>query len=672
MSPSDLNSIRHRGYLRTGLAAELGLLRMPKVMLAALAIIFVPSLYVLIYVSSVWDPYGNLRQLPAALVNQDVPVTHAGREINLGGQVVATLEEQRPFAFVRFNTPEAARAAVRAGEVFFALMIPVDFSRNAMESGQPARLGIYASEGGNYTASILSKRFGSDLAQAVNEKLGNERWAALVGETGRSNEPALRSALLALRAGGRQLAEGAGKIHSGSLRLRDGLGRAQEGAGELAEGSVQLASGSSRLTDGMKQVETTVASIRAKLPEDRELGELAEGSRALAQGATEMKQGFKSLDEGVLRLDAGAGELQKRAAKVPFVGGKLSAGARQLREGIDTLGEGILRASKGSAQMSDGMNRLDPAIQPLTAGIIQLNAGLATLGDKLPPPDQLDLLDRSMGRLRDGSAVLSAGLIELKTGAGQLEEGSLELESGASGLADGLDEAATRFEAGFGGINAAKLAAPVEVRMETTAPVSNNGQAFAPYFSALSLWVGAVMMSFIFYLRRLPDSMQAASRPVKWFAKASALLVLGALQATVVVVLLGAVLGVHFAHPFFAWLVAVLGSLAFVNLVMLLMCVLGDAGRLLAVILLILQLAASGGIYPVELSPAFFQKVHGYLPFTLLVRSFRATMFSAFADRWGPSASGLVMFAATAMLLTALLARWKYVPRESYGPAVEF
>jgi putative membrane protein len=230
----------------------------------------------------------------------------------------------------------------------------------------------------------------------------------------------------------------------------------------------------------------------------------------------------------------------------------------------------------------------------------------------------------------------------------------------------------TRFDAGFSDASAAKLAAPVEVRVETSAPVPNNGQAFAPYFSALSLWVGAVMMSFVFYLRRLPDSIQAASRPAKWFTKASSLLVLGMLQATVVVAMMGVVLRIHFANPGLVWLVAVLGSIAFVSLVLLLMSVLGDAGRLLAVILLILQLAASGGIYPVELSAAFYQKVHGYLPFTFMVRAFRTTMFSAFEGRWGPPAGGLVVFAVAAMLLTVLLARWKHVPRESYGPAVEF
>ncbi len=277
-----------------------------------------------------------------------------------------------------------------------------------------------------------------------------------------------------------------------------------------------------------------------------------------------------------------------------------------------------------------------------------------------------------MDQLRDGNASLSAGVNELKAGADRLEEGSVELENGAIRLAAGLDEATTRFEAGFGGMQAEKLAAPVAVQVEVTAPVANNGQAFAPYFSALSLWVGAVMMSFVFYLRRLPDSMQSAPRAVKWFAKAATLFVLGTLQATVVVGLVGGVLGVHLAHPLLVWLVAVLGSLAFVSVVILFMSILGDAGRLLAVILLILQLAASGGIYPVELSSAFYRNVHGYLPFTFLVRAFRATMFSAFEGRWGAPAGGLALCAAAAMLLTVWLARWKYVPKESYGPAVEF
>ncbi len=652
----------------------MALFRQPKVILAALAIIFVPSLYVLIYVSSVWDPYGNLGRLRAALVNEDVPVLHAGREINLGAEVAATLEKEKPFGFVRYATPAAARRAVRDGEVFFALTIPADFSRTALGGTQPAPLTIVLSEGGNYTASIFSKRFGLELAHTVNEKIARERWAMLVGgETGQPDAGTLRSGLQSLQAGGKRVAEGAARVHAGGARLRDGLVRAEEGGKKLAQGAGPLSDGATRLTAGMKQVETAVASIRISLPDDAKLGELADGSRDLAHGATQLNQGLGRLETGVPRLEAGAGELQAGAAKVPFFGGKLAAGSGRLRDGIGTFSDGISRAAKGSTELNDGMIRLDSAVQPLSAGLVRLNAGLATLSAKLPPADQLELFDHSMAQLRDGSVSLSAGLDQLAAGATQLETGSRELAGGADRLAAGLDEAATRFDAGFGHATAALLAAPVEVKVDAgIAPVANNGQAFAPYFSALSIWIGAVMMSFVFYLRRLPESQRSAAAPVKWFAKAAPLLVLGVLQAGVVIGVLKLLLAFNFSHPWSVLLAAVLGSVCFVSILLCLMSLLGDAGRLLAVILLILQLAASGGIYPIELSPEFYQKVQGYLPFTYLVHLFRATMFDAFDGRWGHAARALGAFAVTAMILSMVLARWKYVPNESYGPAVEF
>jgi putative membrane protein len=662
------------GYFRIGLAAELALFRQPKVIMAALAIIFVPSLYVLIYVSSVWDPYGNLGQLRAALVNEDVPVVHGGREINLGAEIVATLEKDKPFGFVRYAAPAAARQAVRDGEVFFALTIPADFSRNALGGTQPAPLNIILSEGGNYTASIFSQRFGLELAHTINEKIARERWALLVGgEEGQSDVVTLRSGLHSLQAGGKRVAGGAARIHAGSVRLSDGLVRAQAGVTKLAQGAAPLSDGAARLTAGMKQVETAVASIRTSLPDDAKLGELANGSRKLASGAAQLNQGLGQLEAGVPKLEAGAAELQAGAAKVPFFGGKLAAGTGRLRDGIGTFADGISRAAKGSAQLNDGMIRLDSAIQPLSAGLVRLNAGLSTLSEKLPPADQLDLFDHSMTQLRAGSISLSAGLDQLAAGASRLETGSSELAGGADRLAAGLDEAATRFDAGFGHATAALLAAPVEIKVDAgIAPVANNGQAFAPYFSALSIWIGAVMMSFVFYLRRLPESQRTATAPVKWFAKAAPLLVLGVLQAGVVVGVLKLLLAFNFSHPWSVLLAAVLGSVCFVSILLCLMSILGDAGRLLAVILLILQLASSGGIYPIELSPEFYQKVHGYLPFTYLVHSFRATMFDAFDGRWGHAAGALGAFTVTVMILSMLLARWKYVPNEGYGPAVEF
>jgi putative membrane protein len=85
-----------------------------------------------------------------------------------------------------------------------------------------------------------------------------------------------------------------------------------------------------------------------------------------------------------------------------------------------------------------------------------------------------------------------------------------------------------------------------------------------------------------------------------------------------------------------------------------------------------LQLAAAGGIYPVELSGPFYQAIHPFMPLTALVNAFRATMFGAFDGAWAMAALQLAITGCAAAAITVWFARWKYVPHESYGPAVEF
>jgi putative membrane protein len=239
-------------------------------------------------------------------------------------------------------------------------------------------------------------------------------------------------------------------------------------------------------------------------------------------------------------------------------------------------------------------------------------------------------------------------------------------------MAAGLDRLHAGFVKGLGDADAGGLAASVRVNIESSNPVQNNGVAYSPYFASLSLWVGGIMMTFVFHFRRLIEPLREAPRWVRWLVKAAVPLVLGVLQATVIVVVLRVGFGIAFAHPWLVWLAATLGSLTFVAVILLLMAVLGDAGRLLAVVLLILQLAAAGGIYPVELSGRFYEAIHPFLPFTALVTAFRATMFSSFGGAWLAAAVQLAVTGCGASVLAVWLARWKYVPSETYGPAVDF
>ncbi|HSY17958.1 MAG TPA: YhgE/Pip domain-containing protein [Candidatus Acidoferrales bacterium] len=624
----------HRSFtswLWLGLQAELALFRRPMLVLSVLAIVLAPTLYAVFYISSFWDPYSHLDRLPAALVNIDRGVATGGREVNLGNDLVDSFQQKPPFRFVRFPSVAAADEALHRGDVYFTLVIPEDFSARALAArkGEPATLTLQAGEGASYTSTLISKRFGAELAHALNEQLNGERWAAIVGDPSAAATDSLRVVIGQLRDGSQQ-------VHQGAQRLQAGSGWLDQGFGQVAAGLQQM---------------------RDRLPTGGQLQELADGSKAVVAGAEKLTTGFDQLAAGGERLQQGAEQLRQGAAKVPFGGAKVVAGAARLETGIATLDTNLLTAAAGSRELQAGLTKLNDGVQPLTGGLVQLEAGLQQLSSQFSPTNSEGATNQPV-RLSEGSR--------------QLVAGSQELEAGTAKLADGLNRLDNSLTEKLGGADANALAASVQVDVETYAPVQNNGTAYSPYFAALALWLGGIMITFVFHCRRLIEPMKAAPRWVCWLAKSAVPLGLGVLQATVVVAVLRLGFGVAFVHLWLVWLAAALGSVTFVSIILLLIAVFGDAGRLPAVVLLILQLAAAGGIYPVELSGRFYEAIHPYLPLTALVNAFRATMFGAYESIWSAAALQLAVTAGVAVVLAIWFARWKYVSREAYGPAVEF
>jgi len=618
-------------WLRLGWQAELGLFRQPMLVLSVLAIVLVPSLYAVFYISSFWDPYDHMDRLPAALVNADRGMSTGGRDVNLGSDIVATFQRKPPFHFISMTSVAAADEALRHGKVYFTLVIPADFSERALAArkNEPATLALQVAEGASYTSAIFSKRFGAELAHVLNEQLNARRWAAILGNSPAPGSNSLRVVIAQLRAGGQKLQAAAQQLQAGNGQLDQGLG--------------QVAAGLQQMHD--------------QLPTSGQLQALAAGSQAAMAGEAKLATGIDQMADGGQRLQQGAEQLRQGALRVPFGGARVSAGAARLATGMATLETNLLAGAAGGHELQTGLARLNDGVQLLTAGLPQLAAGLQQLLDQFSSSPAAGSTNQP-ARLRDGSRQLAAG--------------SQELAAGTARLADGLNQLDTGLTEQLGGADADGLAASVRVDVQSDTPVPNNGTSYGPYFASLAMWLGGIMITFVFHCRRIIDPLKNAPRWVCWLAKSAIPLGIGVLQASVVVGVLRLGFGITFVHPWLVWLAAVLGSITFVSVILLLIAVLGDAGRLPAVVLLILQLAAAGGIYPVELSGPFYAAIHPYLPLTALVDAFRATMFGAYAGTWSAAALQLLATSLGAMLLTIWLARWRYVPREAYCPAVEF
>ena len=129
--------------------------RHPKLRLSVLGVLMLPAVYALIYLSSVWDPNAYTQALPVGLASEDAGMIYRGINVNVGAELLATLEAKKEFAYRRYPSADAAREAVRRRELIFALIVPADFSRLATPGAeaQRGRLIVYTSEGNSYTGA---------------------------------------------------------------------------------------------------------------------------------------------------------------------------------------------------------------------------------------------------------------------------------------------------------------------------------------------------------------------------------------------------------------------------------------------------------------------------------------------------------------------------------------
>lgn len=623
--------------------------RFPKLRTSLAGIVLIPALYAFIYLTSVWDPASRTQSLPVALVNLDKGTQVNGQPIHVGADLQHNLEEKKTFGFFSVVDPEVARQAVRDGKALFALIIPSDFSANAMSASQAGgdKLVVFASEGNNYSGAGFAKRFAAELSHQVNETLNEKRWTAVLGATASSADSLAR------------LRQGVHQLQEGSRALNAGLKAANEGSDKLAIGSNSLATNVTLLTEGVKQLGAGARTLDQKKPSNADLQSLKSGAAQLAAGQAQLQSNLPALEEGARQITEGAGQLRDQSKSIPLMGAKVSGAAGQLADGAGQLGKGLHAVGDAQAKLATGSQVLSKGVADLSDGFSAYASGVSTLAAKFPKDLQLD--------------ELSAGGRTLVKASEQLHGGLDQLQAGSSKLAGGLDTLSSALPAGVPALagSAKGLANTVEPQIEIDAPVRNNGTGFAPNFIPVALWLGAVMTAFIFHLRRLPKETAHYSRLSLLLGKMGILGATTLAQASVVFLMALFVLALQPVHALGLFLIMAASSLTFMLLILALVRAFGDAGKAIALILLILQLSSAGGIMPIELTNDFFHAVSPWLPFTWAVKGVRASAFGAFNSQWASVLGVLCLFSLVALLLATYVGKWKFVDQDEHRPAMD-
>jgi putative membrane protein len=200
------------------------------------------------------------------------------------------------------------------------------------------------------------------------------------------------------------------------------------------------------------------------------------------------------------------------------------------------------------------------------------------------------------------------------------------------------------------------LANPVALDRSVRHPAGTYGVGFAPYFLALALWVGAMITYMV--LRPLNRRYVVSGAPGHRVALAGLLpaVAIGLVQATLLFTVVTLGLGLSPVHAFGTWALLALTAAAFAAIMQLLGAALGPAGRIVALALLMLQLTSSGGTYPVQTTPGFFQAIHPLLPMTYVVEALRHAIDGGPAGTVTTGVLALLGYGAGALALTVLVA----------------
>ena len=624
-------------------------LRRPKLLWSVVAVSLIPSLYTVIYLSSLWDPAAHSQALKVGIVNLDQGVVFHDRTFSVGHELTNSLQSVPRFDYQLLDSADEARQRVRQGSLAFALIIPKDFSSNAVPGAQPGagQLVVFASQGNQYETARIAQLFAAELGHKVNESLNGQRWALVLLSTTNSKDSLAR------------LDNALKQVREGAQELSSGAASASSGAKSISAGAFQFDDKVTQLSRGMKELGAGLRTLDEKRPRNSELTRIDAGAQQLVTGLSDLGQGLNSLKKGSQNIHTKVALFKEETDNSLFMGSFVGDSATELSIGLTKLDQGLKAAVEGEQKLQEGAQTLSSGVNSLTAGVRAMNSAIRSAATQFPEDAQLEAVDKGATDLAEATTALALGNEKLSVASKRLEVG-LKL------IDDAIPEPGDDPEGSAEG-----LADSVRPLFEVDAAVQNNGIGFIANVIPAALWLGAGIAVFFVNLRVLPKHAKPFHPAAQLLGKVALPSVIILVQSAVILLTVFAVLKVDVVHPAALVVTVLSAGLAFFYFIATLIRFLGDAGKVVAMLLLAVQLTASGGVMPVELSGSFFAALSPWLPITWLGHGLKAALFGAFEGAWALPWLQVSCLGLGAAALTIAFGEWRFVTVRQLRPHLD-
>ncbi len=338
--------------------------------------------------------------------------------------------------------------------------------------------------------------------------------------------------------------------------------------------------------------------------------------------------------------------------------GLLNKGSIQLFDGVSTLNNkynefdsGILKLNKGISTLNKGVDKYIDGVNQSVDGLDAISKGVLTLGDKLKvlklnknfmklyngakkvQTENIRAQIKEGGvQVRQGLNTLNQGSGEIKLASTKVKEGILKIENGSKQLTDGVSKAHNAVEkssiSANQKVNSLKglndyIDTSINLKVENIDNVPNYGSVFAAYFMSISLWVGSLVMMIVMYYDA-KDRFELFDRNYEnKYIQYLSYLGLIVFQGALLTFLVTRAFDFEMLNMKILWISMTITDLAFFSMVYFFILLFDDFGKFISVILLIVQISASAGTFPIETAPEMFIKIFPLIPMRYSVSLFK-------------------------------------------------
>ena len=354
----------------------------PTFIIVMIGISLIPALYNIIFLSSMWDPYGQLPDLPVAVIDNDKEASYNGNTMSIGKDIVSNLKENKTLDF-HFVDEDEGKKGLEDGDYYMVVTLPSDLSEKAASilTDHPEQMQIdyQTSSGHSFIASKMSDSAMTQLKQNVSTNVTETYTKALFNKM-----IDLKDGMSQAASGSEKLTDGANQLVAGNQTLTTNLHSLVASSLTFSNGTEQFTKGLSSYVSGVEQLHLGLGNFNSGLVTytgavsqlDSGLGQLSSKSPELLRGINQLYTGVESYTGGVSQLNAGLNQFSSGVSAYTNGVGNLAIGANQLSNQSATLRMSVEQLSEGIQQLSsklDALSEQKDQINQLSSGLNQLN-----------------------------------------------------------------------------------------------------------------------------------------------------------------------------------------------------------------------------------------------------------------------------------------------------------